>query len=210
MRTLESQRELFLVVQHERLQEDFASRLRLKYLREDLDVLRGRLSDLARNIELKLDDHEVGKLLTTIDEVGLLASACLTAELPARFRRCDREPCGRAPQLRQSAKKRFFSGSPTMPGQRSPTQGALDGGSQSRAMQSMTAPVLRTPSCRGQTWQGGRHSSYAEAARGGLEHSPPTLRPALTSNPRDRQRSDNDAGRTPWYRFSERHQASGL
>jgi transposase len=62
-------------------------RLRIKYLCEDLDVLRHRLKDLARDIERKLDDHEVGKLLTTIDGVGPLTAACLIAELgdPARF-----------------------------------------------------------------------------------------------------------------------------
>ena len=62
--------------------------MRIKYLCEDLDVLRRRLKDLARDIERKLDDHEVGKLLTTIDGVGPLTTACLIAELrgPARFR----------------------------------------------------------------------------------------------------------------------------
>lgn len=40
-------------------------RLRIKYLCEDLDVLRRRVKDLARDIERKLDDHEVGELLTT-------------------------------------------------------------------------------------------------------------------------------------------------
>jgi hypothetical protein len=35
-------------------------RLRIKYLCQDLDVLRRRLKDLARDIERKLDDHEVG------------------------------------------------------------------------------------------------------------------------------------------------------
>jgi transposase len=63
-------------------------RLRIKYLCEDLDVRRRRLKDLARDIELKLDDRAVGKLLTTIDGVGPLTAACLIAELgdPARFR----------------------------------------------------------------------------------------------------------------------------
>ena len=62
--------------------------MRIKYLCEDLDVLRSRLKDLARDIEGKLDDHEVGKLLMTIDGVGPLTAACLIAELgdPARFR----------------------------------------------------------------------------------------------------------------------------
>ena len=55
-------------------------RLRIKYLCEDLDVLRRRLKDLARDIECKLDGHEVGKLLTTIDGVGPLTAACLIAE----------------------------------------------------------------------------------------------------------------------------------
>src|SRR5712664_2668678 len=94
-------------------------RLRIRYLCEDLDVLRRRLKDLARDIERKLDDHEVGKLLTTIDGVGPLTAACLIAELgdPARFRSAGAiaSYVGVAPRLRQSGKKRFFSGSPTIP-----------------------------------------------------------------------------------------------
>src|ERR1700730_15909377 len=45
-------------------------------------------------------------------------------------------------------------------------------------MQSVAAPVLRTPSRCRQTRQGGRHRGYTKAARGGLErgYSPPTLR----------------------------------
>jgi len=65
----------------------------------DTTVLRRRLKDLGRDIERKLDDHEVGKLLTTIDGVGPLTAACLIAELgdPARFRSGwrDRELCRR-------------------------------------------------------------------------------------------------------------------
>jgi hypothetical protein len=171
--------------------------LRIKYLCEDLDVLRRRLKGVARDIELKLDDHEVGKLLTTIDGVGPLTAACLIAELgePARFRSAGAiaSYVGVAPRLRQSGKKRFFSGSPTIPfGNARLRKGALDGGSQRLAMQSVAEPVLRTSSGRGQTWQGRRHRSYAKAARGGLErgHSSPTLRSALTSNPRDGQSGD--------------------
>ena len=62
-------------------------RLRIEYLCEDLRVLRRRLKDLARDIERKLDDDEVGKLLTTIDGVGPLTAACLIAE--PSFRRRD-------------------------------------------------------------------------------------------------------------------------
>jgi transposase len=93
-------------------------RLRIEYLCEDLDVLRRRLKDLARDIERKIDDHEVGKLLTTIDGIGPLTAACLIAELgdPARFRSAGAiaSYVGVAPRLRQSGKKRF-SGSPTIP-----------------------------------------------------------------------------------------------
>jgi len=82
--------------------------LRIKYLCEDLDVLRRRLKDLARDIECKLDDHEVGKLLTTINGVGPLTAACLIAELgdPARFRSAGAiaSYVGVAPRLRQSGK----------------------------------------------------------------------------------------------------------
>lgn len=51
-------------------------------------MLRRRLKDFARGIERELDDHEVGRLLTTIDVGGRLTAACLIAELgdPARFR----------------------------------------------------------------------------------------------------------------------------
>src|SRR5271156_3751554 len=94
-------------------------RLRILYLCEDLNVLPRRLKNLARDIERKLDDHEVGKLLTTIDGVGPLTAACLIAELgdPARFRSAGAiaSYVGVAPRLRQSGKKRFFSGSPTIP-----------------------------------------------------------------------------------------------
>ena len=82
-------------------------------------MLRRRLKDLARDIECKLYGHEVGKLLTTIDGVGPLTAPCLIAELgdPARFRSAGAiaSYVGVAPRVRQSRKRRFFSGSPTIP-----------------------------------------------------------------------------------------------
>ena len=56
---------------------------------EDLDVLRRRLKNLAREVERKLDDHELGKLLMSIEGLGPLTAACLIAELgdPARSNR---------------------------------------------------------------------------------------------------------------------------
>jgi len=74
-------------------------------------VFRRRLKDLARDMEHKLDDHEVSKLLATIDGVGPLTAACLIGELedPARFRSggAIASYVGVAPRLGQSGKKRF-------------------------------------------------------------------------------------------------------
>jgi transposase len=94
-------------------------RLRIKYLREDLDVLRRRLKDLARDVERKLDDHEVDKLLMAIEGLGpTLTAACLIAELgnPARFDSPGAivSYVGVIPRIRQSGKKRFTKG-PAIP-----------------------------------------------------------------------------------------------
>jgi transposase len=91
--------------------------LRVQYACEDLDLLRRRLKELGRDIQHQLEQHQVGKLLTTIDGIGPLSAACLIAELgdPARFRSASAiaSYVGVAPRLRQSGKKRF-SGGPTI------------------------------------------------------------------------------------------------
>jgi transposase len=74
-------------------------RLRIKYLFEDLDVLRRRLKDLARDIELKLDDHEVGKTAYD-DRWGRSLDRRLSDRRTRRScalsqSRCDRELCRR-------------------------------------------------------------------------------------------------------------------
>lgn len=65
-----------------------AWRVQVRYACEDLGVLRRRLKDLERDIEKKLEAHDVGKLLTTIDGIGPLTAARLIAEVgnPADFR----------------------------------------------------------------------------------------------------------------------------
>ena len=81
-------------------------------------MLRRRLKDLARDVERKLDDHEVGKLLMTIEGLGPLTAACLIAELgdPARFDSpgAIASYVGVIPRIRQSGKKRFTKG-PAIP-----------------------------------------------------------------------------------------------
>lgn len=89
-------------------------RRRIKYLCEDLELLRRRLKDLARDIEKKVDEHEIAKLIMTIEGVGPLTAACLIAELgdPARFDSpgAIASYVGVIPRIRQSGKKRFTKG----------------------------------------------------------------------------------------------------
>jgi transposase len=54
-------------------------RIQIRYICEDLAVLRRRLRDLEADIERLLNDHEVGALLTTIDGIGPQTAARLVA-----------------------------------------------------------------------------------------------------------------------------------
>jgi transposase len=85
-----------------------AYRIQMKFFCEDMDVLRRRIKDLDRDIETKLDEHEVGKLLTTIDGIGPNTAARLVSVLgnPADFRndRALASYMGLVPALRQSGK----------------------------------------------------------------------------------------------------------
>jgi transposase len=86
-----------------------AYQVQVRYLCEDLDVLRQRLHDVDGDLERHLDAHEVGLLLTTIDGIGPLTAARLVAELgdPTTFT----SPAalaayvGAIPALRQSGKR---------------------------------------------------------------------------------------------------------
>jgi transposase len=151
----------------------------------DTTVLRRRLKDLGRDIERKLDDHEVGKLLTTIDGVGPLTAACLIAELgdPARFRSAGEiaSYVGVAPRLRQSGKKRF-SGSPTIP---------FGNASLRKPLWMVVLNAVRCNPWLRQYYErlraAGKPGKVAGLERGYL---PPALRSALISNPRNGRRSD--------------------
>lgn len=85
-------------------------RLQIRYACDDLDVLRHRLRDIDRDIEGKLREHEVGRLLTTIDGIGPQTAACLIAELgdPAHFRNAAALAAyvGTIPGLKHSGKRR--------------------------------------------------------------------------------------------------------
>ncbi len=56
-----------------------AHRIQVRCTGEDLDLLRRRLRDLEHDLERLLDDHEVGRLLTTIQGIGPQTSARLGA-----------------------------------------------------------------------------------------------------------------------------------
>jgi len=86
-----------------------AYQVQVRYLCEDLDVLRKRLGDIDDDIAEQLAAHEVGTLLTTIDGIGPTTAARLVAELgnPADFATAAALAAyvGVIPGLKQSGKR---------------------------------------------------------------------------------------------------------
>ena len=84
--------------------------LRIRYACEDIVRLQQRLRELEADIALRLERHQVGKLLTTINGIGPQTAACIIAELgdPARFGsvKALASYVGVIPRLRQSGKRR--------------------------------------------------------------------------------------------------------
>lgn len=84
-------------------------RLQIRYACEDLDLWRGRLRTVERDIERLLTSHDVGKLLTTIPGIGPQTAARLVARVgdPAAFRSAGALAAfvGAIPGLRQSGKR---------------------------------------------------------------------------------------------------------
>ncbi len=85
-----------------------AYRLQVRHACEDLDLLRSRIRELTGTIAGKLDEHQVGSLLTTIDGIGPQTAARLIAELgdPASFRNAGAlaSYVGLIPAIRHSGK----------------------------------------------------------------------------------------------------------
>jgi transposase len=85
--------------------------LRIRYACEDIVRLRQRLHELDADIARRLERHQVGKLLTTIEGIGPQTAACIIAELgdPARFGsvKALASYVGVIPRLRQSGKRRL-------------------------------------------------------------------------------------------------------
>lgn len=92
-------------------------RLQIRYACDDLDVLRRRLREIDRDLDGKLREHEVGRLLTTIHGIGSQTAACVIAEVgdPAHFRsaRALAAYVGTIPALKQSGKRQFARGAIT-------------------------------------------------------------------------------------------------
>lgn len=86
-----------------------AYRVQVRYACQDLDILRRRLRELDRDIEIKLNEHEVGRLLTTIDGIGTNTAAFVIAEVgdPSHFRApaAFAAYVGAIPGLHQSGKR---------------------------------------------------------------------------------------------------------
>ena len=86
-----------------------AYRIQVRDICQDLDLWRRRLKAREDDIERLLEDHEVGRLLTTIDGIGPLSAARIVAEVgdPARFATPAALAAyvGVVPALRQSGKR---------------------------------------------------------------------------------------------------------
>jgi transposase len=86
-----------------------AYRVQVRYACQDLDLLRRRLRELDHDIEGKLREHEVGRLLTTIDGIGPQTAAYVIAVVgdPAQFKGASALAAyvGAIPALRQSGKR---------------------------------------------------------------------------------------------------------
>ena len=84
--------------------------VQVRYLCEDLEVLRRRLHELERDIEQTLQHHEVGLLLTTIEGIGPQTAARLITELGTlervRSAAALAAYVGVIPAIRQSGKRR--------------------------------------------------------------------------------------------------------
>ena len=92
-------------------------RLQIRYACDDLDTLRRRLRDLDRDLDSKLREHEVGRLLTTIDGIGTQTAARVIAAVgdPAHFRSGSALAAyvGTIPALKQSGKRQSGRGAVT-------------------------------------------------------------------------------------------------
>jgi transposase len=92
-------------------------RLQIRYACDDLDTLRSRLRTLDRDLDGKLREHEVGRLLTSIDGIGPQTAARVIATVgnPAHFRSGSALAAyaGTIPALKQSGKRQALRGGHT-------------------------------------------------------------------------------------------------
>lgn len=92
-------------------------RLQIRFACDDLDTLRGRLRALDRDLDGKLREHEVGRLLTSIDGIGPQTAARIIAAVgnPAHFRSGSALAAyvGAIPALKQSGKRQPLRGGHT-------------------------------------------------------------------------------------------------
>jgi transposase len=92
-------------------------RLQIRYACDDLDTLRRRLHELDRDLDGRLREHEVGRLLTSIDGIGPQTAARVIAAVgnPAHFRSAGALAAyvGTIPALKQSGKRQPLRGAHT-------------------------------------------------------------------------------------------------
>ncbi len=158
--------------------------LRIRYACEDIVRLRQRLRELDADIARRLEHHQVGKLLTTIEGIGSQTAASIIAELgdPARFGsvKALASYVGVVPRLRQSGKRRL-SGRRLLPFGNARLRRALWMPTLSAVPAVnpwLRAFYLRLRAAEGKTAEGCAHCRYAQTTGRDLQcrEAPPAVR----------------------------------
>jgi transposase len=168
--------------------------LRIRYACEDIVRLRQRLYELDADIARRLERHQVGKLLTTIEGIGPQTAACIIAELgdPARFGsvKALASYVGVIPRLRQSGQAQTIGAPHAAPRQRSLAARAMDADPVRHPRQSVAARLLSAAAGGGKTAQGCAHCRHAQTAGRDLQRRtpPPAVRYVAAFSARRRSR----------------------
>lgn len=157
-------------------------RVQVRYTCEDLVVLRRRMRELERDIDRLLEQHEIGRLLTTIDGIGPQTAARLVATFGdfSSFpqRRSPGVLRGRRPGA-QAIREAHLPAREPHAHRGGPLAGqAVDARAHCGSDESVVASLLRTAHCAGPVAQGRAGGRDEEVAARGLQrrHSSSTVR----------------------------------
>jgi transposase len=145
-----------------------AYQLLVKYMCSDIELLRNRVKQLDQDIDRKLQAHEVGRLLTTIDGIGARTAACLIAELgePSRFRDAAAlaSYVGGGSASAAIGQARVLGCAGPSARKRAATASAVNADIGGRPKKRLVARALRAPVCGGKAAEGCYRGLHAKVA----------------------------------------------